>query len=420
MGRSVTPSNSLGNRIICTGMGVSLMQPKSLGPIVLGTILTLGLLIGHTISFTGCALYDPHQSDVPTGSIPGSVDVDEDDNFLDIVTLNTWHGLVTDKGVFRLGEYETSEEREARYQNIVESILELQPDVIALQETNQLPGFASRIAQDLNYDEIHQISNGGLKIFGLGIPTNVREGLVILARKRLKLERVGSLRLSGPFWGFQNDVVSFQLSEMRYALLGKVTVRGTDVYILNVHLHGGHSDADDYSERLSRLRLSDQITQIEYDRRVEHMRRDVRRRKQEISRALYFLDRKTNHESPVIFLGDFNATEDSEEVRTVMTSGRFIDSFREFNPALPGFTVSPSVNLGTGVQGLRTESRRGRLGLFEMEYALKPERVDYVFVRGRPFLSNIQEVRVTFNQVVGGEYYPSDHFGVFVRFLLPG
>ncbi|MCD6291132.1 MAG: endonuclease/exonuclease/phosphatase family protein [Anaerolineae bacterium] len=285
-----------------------------------------------------------------------------------IATLNTWHGLDPSHGLIQLHSYETAAQREARYQALIEELRILAPDIVGLQEANPLPDYAHRIAADLGYDEIHQVANGGIKFFGWGIPTNVNEGLVILARKELHLERIDARRLSGAWYSFHCDRFSFQLSETRYALAGRIIVQGYPLYIFDVHLHAGANGSE--------------------------------RRQREVGTLLSFIAETASNGTPIVLMGDFNAAEDTPEIRMILKAG-FQDAFRRAHPDDPGYTWNPREN---------PNARREE----QATSAASLQRIDYVFLRATSGQWHILQSQVAFQQTALN-VYPSDHFGVLTE-----
>jgi hypothetical protein len=105
------------------------------------------VILVNMLSSTSPVFYDHSASERDTA--PGSVD--SESTTLKIITFNIWHGLITDEGILELGEYETSGRREVRYSQLLAELQRLDPDVIALQEANPLPDYATKIASDLGF-----------------------------------------------------------------------------------------------------------------------------------------------------------------------------------------------------------------------------------------------------------------------------
>jgi hypothetical protein len=54
--------------------------------------------------------------------------------------------------------------------------------IVFVQEANPVAGYARRLADALGFTQIHQVVNGGIKVGSVGLPTNLKEGVAILAR----------------------------------------------------------------------------------------------------------------------------------------------------------------------------------------------------------------------------------------------
>ena len=103
---------------------------------------------------------------------------------LRVVTINVWAGLDY-KGSLKMGEYQDEDTRALRTRNLVEQLKELDPEIIAVNEANKLPRYARSLSRELGYDRIYHVGLGGLRIGPIGLPVNLREGDVILAKKSL-------------------------------------------------------------------------------------------------------------------------------------------------------------------------------------------------------------------------------------------
>ena len=90
-----------------------------------------------------------------------------------------------------MGGYEEKAVRERRTQVLIGELQGLAPDVVALNEANNLPRYGRRLARALGFDRVWHVGLGGLRAGCLGIPANLREGDVTLARPELELRRAG-------------------------------------------------------------------------------------------------------------------------------------------------------------------------------------------------------------------------------------
>ena len=139
---------------------------------------------------------------------------------LRVITINVWAGLDY-KGSLKMGEFQDRETRHRRTRILVEQLTELNPDVIAVNEANKLPRYARLLAGELDYDQIHHVGLGGVRAGPLGLPLNLREGDVILARKSLQLERGGRRQLSG---GPVGNFFTFHFADATQVIAIRITV----------------------------------------------------------------------------------------------------------------------------------------------------------------------------------------------------
>ena len=141
---------------------------------------------------------------------------------LKVLTINTWCGLDF-QGIIKMGEYETSERKETRFLMLIEQLRDIKPDIIFLQEVNPAGKYSSRLADSLDFDEIHQVSNAGIKFGPLGFPVNLKYGNTILADKKFKLEYFDLWKLGGSF-GIFGDPLTIHFDESNFAIVGKILV----------------------------------------------------------------------------------------------------------------------------------------------------------------------------------------------------
>lgn len=370
----------------------------------LASVLSL-CLITLMIGAPDCAGQDIDYSMILTdGGQPSS---------LRLLTINVWSGLDYE-GFFRFGEYETGERRQARFQSLVSQIQRLEPDVVFVQEANPLGRYASRLADHLSFDEIHQVVNAGVKFGPLGIPTNFKEGLAILARPSLRIEKFDAWKLSGPF-GLHGDVLSIHFGEAVLSLVGKIFVDDTPVYVVNVHLVAAPPPGSEIEEKLQDFLSEGSMTEKEYRRTRKYWHNLTNRRKQDVEKLLERL-RELPQESPVIVAGDFNATPDSPEIQLFQTSGRFLDS-QSHSESVQQPTWVPgdneNVSFSSRMTNARGNPRKGYGRLFAW-YAGHTRRVDYVFLSRHFQAEDISASGVVLDSPVGG-VRASDHYGVLAE-----
>ena len=251
------------------------------------------------------------------------------------MTINVWSGL-TYKGLFRMGSYEPAQERPKRFEGLISEIKKQDPDIIAINEANPLPCYIEELAIRTGYDCIWHMGVSGLRLGRFGIPTNLREGDAILARKSFGLEFVRQTKLAGR--GFVRPSFSIHTDDLTQALLGKVNVKEKTVYVCVTHWHAtlGGIDALENAKNLAK-RFS--YTEEEYSRVKRIINEDIRWKMREARNTLRFINRNVPSGSPVILMGDLNAEPDWPEIACLHLNG-----FREAAPEGPGFTWDPETS----------------------------------------------------------------------------
>ena len=347
---------------------------------------------------------------LPLALTAGSLSAQE----LTFVTINVWSGLDY-KGIVKMGECESRQVRQARYRFLMEELKDLNPDVIAVNEANPLPGFIRRLARDLDYDYLYNVGMSGIKLGCLGIPVNFKEGDAILARKSLNLRKVGAKRLS-PGAGYIGNIYSFHFAESHQAIAGRIIVSGKPVFIVNTHLHAGLPDDERWQWELEMMREASSMTEDEYEALVERWRGSIDRRQSETQVLLAWMRAKLPEEAPVVLMGDFNARPSSEEI-TWVRADEFVDTWEQVRgPDAPGFTWEAESNLNIQTYYDVPDPYDGSVSVWEELKALNRQvsrRIDYVFVKNIP-AEDILNSELVFNQAPGGQH-PSDHFGVLTK-----
>jgi len=331
---------------------------------------------------------------------------------ISMLTINVWFGL-DERGILKMNPLESDERRETRYRMLVEELRRLQPDFIAVQEANPIPQYSRRLATDLDYDEIHQVYNGGIKVGKLGIPINLRMGLIVLGKKRFHLRRAGATQISGDPFGVYGDFFCFHFTDSRHVMAGEASVEGKRLYIVHAHTHPGPSDSREITDLLDQYRDQGQISQEEHQARLSKLRRTSRRQRHEIERILAFFGGTCDAE-PAVLLGDFNMTENSPLMVRLMEEGQLWDTYRIANPDSKGITWDADQNENTGFLGGIVSHRGDLKGIacqLRAAYDRRSRRIDYIFLNSAFRKDQILESRVVLDQAVDG-VHASDHYGV--------
>ncbi|NIS67396.1 MAG: hypothetical protein GTO12_00140 [Proteobacteria bacterium] len=331
---------------------------------------------------------------------------------ISILTINVWFGL-DERGIWRMKPLESAKRREKRYQILIAELRRLQPDFIAVQEANPVRQYSRRLATDLGYDEIHQVYNGGIKLSKLGIPINLRLGLIVLAKKGFHLRSVSARQLSGDLFGIYGDFVCFHFTDSRYVMAGLASIEGKPFYIVHAHTYPGLPESHEILDLLDRQRDEGRISEEEYQTHRSTLRRSVRRQGKEIQKILRFLE-ETTAGAAAVLLGDFNMTEDNPLMAKLVNEGRLWDTYRIANPKKKGFTWDSQNNENTRFSEI-TVSRRDDLKRvyqrLRVEYDRISRRIDYIFLNSAFIKEQILDSRVVMERSVDG-VHASDHYGV--------
>ncbi len=343
---------------------------------------------------------------------------------LRVATLNAWHGLRSDELSVR--ETETAEQREARFQCQIQELRALAPDIVFLQEVNPIPRQSARYAEALGYDEIHRISACGLRLGPLKFPRSLSEGLTILAKPELGLRELGTTKLSGP-GGCWCRRFSLQLGESRYALFGEISLNGRRVLLANTHLHARAYVGEDFESSIRSLAEAGSISGKQRDQIFKAHSKARERNALEAARLLEATDRierrwAASGASPfeaVLLGGDFNATPDSDVVRSIRSGG-----FDNLTKASPGAYAT----LDWQGNDNRHAAKSARYSLPDFgvsdlqelyrKWQDEPHQVDYLFLRSDGIRS-ADNARIAFDSRCDDGRFPSDHYGLAVDIELP-
>lgn len=330
---------------------------------------------------------------------------------LKLVTINVWSGLDY-RGSLKYAEYETPGRREERYRALLDQLRSLDSDLLLLQEANPVGRYASRLAEDLGYDEIHQVVNAGVHIACAGIPANLKEGIAILARKPLHLKPFEARKLSGSA-GLHGDFLSFHFNEASFALAGKIRVDGIPMLVVNTHISAAPERDSLAAARFDELRRSGVVPDQEYESTLRDWEAGIERRAGEIRALAGMLD-DFPKEFPVIVGGDFNCSTGSAELNPLRNAG-FIETASGIGAKRGGEspTWDPARNENIVFSTRDTDasgSRRTEMDLLSALCDASARRIDHIYL-GRPFdAADILQAGVAVDSAAGG-LHASDHFG---------
>lgn len=311
-----------------------------------------------------------------------------------------------------MGEHETSTQREKRFQLLVDRLRKQNADVIALQEVNPVANMSTRLADSLGFDCIYQRVNSGFKIYTLGIPTNLNEGIALLARKSLNMKFVDVWDLSTGI-GVIGNTFSLHFSEKNIALVGKISINGCSLFVLNCHLSAS-VPADSLSmHKLQEIILSHPSMSHDLEDYKESLMCQSNERKRQIANLIEKIG-DLNLEFPIILLGDFNATPNSHGTFKTYKRSNFLDAFAAAGRD-SSVTWDPAHNSNIVFSHDTTvlsESKKDPLDLLATWYDGSPRRIDYILLSSLFQKNDIQNTDIFLNEPQDG-LFASDHYGVY-------
>ncbi len=334
---------------------------------------------------------------------------------LRILDINVWSGL-NYKGSIKMGEYETRDVREKRYQALLTQIKKLNPDVIGIQEANKLPDYAERLAQDTGYDIFFHVGLGGVRLGPVGLPWNLREGDVILTKKGLNGRYAGRKQLSG---GYVGNWATFHFADATQIVAVRITFKDHPLYIFVTHWHASLLGSANVLTKARELYEAGQVSNEEYEDVLAKIKEGVAWRLAESEKTIAFI-KETARDAPFILMGDFNAEPGSQEI-TQLLKFEMIDLFQVVNPDSSGFTWDPKTNLNILTHYLQEETHKHDSDLFDRLEQLQkatPKRIDYIFMGPESLLKSkeitIKSCQVVMDEIING-VHASDHYGVLAE-----
>jgi len=332
-------------------------------------------------------------------------------NAIKCMSINVWSGLDY-IGTFKMGEYESPDIREKRYQALLKEIAKLNPDIIAINEANFLPDYVKRLSKDINYDYIYHVGVAGLKIGRIGIPVNLKEGDAILARKELCLKQVGHKQLSGA--GIITNHFSFHTQDATQVLIGKVIVKSQPIYVAVTHWHASPMDTPHNRNLLQQLQKKYGYTNEDYTEAIQKLEADNKWRMDEAKLMVEYCKAIVPENAPLIVMGDFNTTVDMPEMQYFLQQG-FRDTHIPKKNA-DTYTWNPLKNLNI-LKYYKTDTKKKIETLYahlSKIHELEPKRIDYIIVNTSQSPDSIIDSKVCCDTIYNGIHL-SDHFGVYAE-----
>jgi endonuclease/exonuclease/phosphatase family metal-dependent hydrolase len=330
---------------------------------------------------------------------------------LRVVTLNVWSGLDY-KGFIAFGEHESDDQRDRRFRILVDHLKELNPDVVALQEVNPVYDKAEILAGELGYNALYLRGNAGIKFGGMGLPVNLNEGVILLARRDIELQLLDGVDLS-PGFGATGNTFAFHFKDRDIGLAVRIRKEGAEVIVVNVHLSSALPDNEELQAMLRTFSGKKDQAQLEEDSR--RLSEGQEGRMQEVEELLAFLS-ETAGDAPTIIMGDLNATPNSPELKTLAGDGGFQDIAQRL-PHDRSSTWDPQRNSNIEYSTETWEARSSDSPPYDLLtswYDTQPRRIDHILLSRHFRVSDVRSVSRQFDDTIL-DTYVSDHYGLMAE-----
>ena len=332
---------------------------------------------------------------------------------LRILNLNSWHGLYARTWV-RVERLESDEVRERRTVATVEGIKALDPHVVTLQECFPQPAFADRLAAELGYPHVSQVSNAGMRIFGTGYPLGVEtgEGSTILAKPELKMRSLGRKALSG--YGLTHHRLSFQFVDKRMALACALEVDGKELVVVTFHVRYDWASFALFEKAWGVLRERSVVEGEAPPELVRSVQNNMTRRDNEIATLATWVEKLTQGGVPFVLSGDLNLDDDAPQTHALMARMRLASSLQVTKDETSTWNPVKNTNIAPSASFTHPDGTQKDLsGLVGAYHDQLQQRPDHVFVS--PALhGGMLDAKVVLDETIGGAF-PSDHFGILSR-----
>jgi endonuclease/exonuclease/phosphatase family metal-dependent hydrolase len=351
-----------------------------------------------------------------------------------VLTYNALHGLLT--GTFGVAPGETPEQNETRFRLLIAQLARVQPDVAFLQEVNPLPlrseAYVGALKElGLAYDEVHQVDACGIRTDEKrALFADLNNGLVILAKKPLRLRKLAGLKLSGEKGECHTDR-GFQLEELRYALIAEITIPGSSRrhLVATTHLHSGFEAGRSFLAYLASLHSQGRLSKYRSLRwNVEQARLRRIGEIDRLSRTLQRLKRDENY-AGILFGGDLNFEPDDPEYEELQLL-RYVDTTRvggqnagfytadpPRNRLIPDAMTSPLPSVLTGMIGGEGDDLQAEITRAYRTEMQRPRQIDYLIEDS--FLPGYCLTQSIFGLETDEAGLPaSDHYGLLNSYAL--
>ncbi len=334
-----------------------------------------------------------------------------------VVDLNAWIGCIP-RGFFGVASLEPPGHKGARLDAMCAELERLAPDVVTMQECLPLPGFARTVADRLGYDVVFRVCNGGLRLFGLGLPPGVGsgEGLAILARRDVGMRHLATTKLSG--LGSVNRFWSIQLGPVRHAVAVRVEVQGRPVIVVNTHIRYGFPNRATFLKAWEDLFAAGHVeAPVPPGWLVRLVRANRRTRDLELRRLGAWLVklRLKNGAAPIVIGADFNIDPGQPRLEGFLASTGYTNLLPQFMPGVLTWDPARNTNCQLGLSPTWPDGGRKSIAMLLMTYLDSvPQCPDHIMAS--PGLRAVNAALCADAPVDG--VYPSDHYGIVADFDL--
>lgn len=323
-----------------------------------------------------------------------------------LFTLNVWSGFRYN-GLIKLEEYESPETRELRFQGLLKTLKEENPDIIFLNEANPLFDYGKRLAKETGTVMIGHMGVAGVRAGKLGFPLNLREGDLILAKPEFCPTLVGQRHLGGK--GYCGNFFSFHFDNLTQAVLtANKLPDGKTLYTCVTHWIAAPAVTEENREKLKALAEEWGFPKEDISPATERLNHINDVKLQEARRLTEWLKETVPTGAPLIIAGDFNAEAHWPELRHLTDDG-----FARLTPIDNGFTTwdpEHNTNLKEYYYPETTIKQKSLYHQLDAADEMFCRNIDHFFVKNID-VNSLTDCRVCAVEPIEGVSV-SDHFAV--------